>query len=120
MLAEFRRGFPDAEAACEAAETSALFHRSFDGAVAIGLLFLLPPEDQRQVIERVGRALNPGGRFLFSAPREACEWDDSLTGRVSVSLGDVAYRELLEGAGMNLVGQEIDEGQNNYYSAVRN
>ncbi|MGV8929546.1 MAG: class I SAM-dependent methyltransferase [Brevundimonas sp.] len=119
LVAEFRRRFPLALVACEPAETSGLFHRTFDGAVAIGLLFLLPAADQQRVIGRVARALEPGGRFLFSAPRQACEWKDSLTGRPSLSLGAAAYRRALEQVGMRLTAQEVDEGGNHYFDAVR-
>lgn len=118
LVAEFRRRFPLAKVACEPAETSGLFQRKFDGAVAIGLLFLLPAEDQRQVIERVARALAPGGRFLFSAPRQACEWVDTLTSRPSRSLGEAEYRRVLDLAGLRLAGHFIDEGDNHYFDAV--
>lgn len=119
LVAEFRRRFPLAQVACEPAETSGLFHRTFDGAVAVGLLFLLPAADQQRVIGRVARALEPGGRFLFSAPRRACEWKDSLTGRQSLSLGEAAYRRALEQAGMRLTAHHVDEGGNHYFDAVR-
>jgi SAM-dependent methyltransferase len=119
LVAAFRRRFPSAEVACEAAESSGFFQRRFDGAVAIGLLFLLPADDQREVIDRVARALEPGGRFLFSAPRQPCEWNDSLTGRPSVSLGEEEYRGALERAGLRLAGHHVDEGRNDYFDAVR-
>jgi len=118
LVAEFRRRLPSAEVACEPAETSSLFQRKFDGAVAIGLLFLLPAQDQRQVIERVARALEPGGRFLFSAPRQACEWADTLTARPSLSLGEAEYRRVLDQAGLCLSGHFVDEGGNHYFDAV--
>jgi len=118
LVADFRRRFPFAEVACEPVETSGLFQRKFDGAVAIGLLFLLPAEDQRQVINRVARTLEPGGRFLFSAPRQACEWSDTLTARPSLSLGEAEYRHLLDQAGLALSGHFIDEGGNDYFDAV--
>ena len=119
LLAEYSRRFPSAETACEAAESSRFFNRSFDGAVAVGLLFLLPADSQRQVIEGVARALTPGGRFLFSAPRQVCEWTDGLTGGASVSLGEEAYQRVLEAAGMRLTDSYVDEGDNHYYDAVR-
>lgn len=119
LLAAFRARFPAAEAVCEAAEASDFFGRRFDGAVAIGLVFLLPEADQRQVIARVGTALKPGGRFLFTAPREACEWADSLTGRRSLSLGAPAYAALLKAGGMRLAGEHRDAGGNHHYDAVR-
>ncbi|WP_294320584.1 class I SAM-dependent methyltransferase [uncultured Sphingomonas sp.] len=118
LLAAFRRALPDAPAACEAAEDSDYFGRRFDGAVAIGLLFLLPPATQAVVIGRVARALRPGGRFLFSAPAMACRWTDTLTGRESRSLGEAAYRALLEEAGLRLVEGYADSGGNHYFAAV--
>ncbi|MDY6924662.1 MAG: class I SAM-dependent methyltransferase [Pseudomonadota bacterium] len=119
LVAEFRRRLPSAEVVCEPAETSRLFDRRFDGAVAIGLVFLLPADDQRAVIARVAAALEPGARFLFTAPRQACDWTDSLTGQPSLSLGEVAYRQTLEQAGLRLVDQHTDAGGNHYFDALR-
>jgi len=118
LVAEFRRRLPCAQVACEPAEASGLFQRKFDGAVAIGLLFLMPAEDQRRVIERVAGALEPGGRFLFSAPRQACKWADTLTGRPSRSLGEAEYQRVLDQAGLRLSGHFVDEGDNHYFDAV--
>jgi len=119
LAAAFRKSFPTAQVACEPAQASPFFHRSFDGALAIGLMFLLPPDDQRQLIARIARALRPGARFLFTAPQQACEWTDSLTGQPSVSLGEAAYRQALAEAGLTLAAQFTDEGRNHHYDAVR-
>lgn len=119
LIAAFARRFPDAQHACEAAQDSRFFDRSFDAAVAIGLLFLLSVEDQRAVIAGVAKALRPGGHFLFSAPREVCEWPDTLTGRRSLSLGEAGYARLLEESGLRLVGRYADEGANNYFEALK-
>lgn len=119
LVAAFRRRLPSAEVVCEPAETSRLFDRRFDGAVAIGLLFLLPADDQRAVIARVAAALEPGGRFLFSAPRQACDWTDSLTGRTSLSLGEEKYRLALAQSGLDLVDRHTDAGGNHYFDAGR-
>lgn len=119
LVAEFRRRLPSAEVACEPAETSRLFDRRFDGAVAVGLLFLLPADDQRAVIARVAAALQPGGRFLFTAPRQACEWADMLTGQPSLSLGEAEYRLALAQSGLGLVDQYTDAGGNHYFDAAR-
>lgn len=119
LLAAFRRRFPDAPAACEAAQDSRFFDRQFDGAVAVGLLFLLSPDDQRRTLARIAAALRPGGRLLFSAPRQICSWDDLLTGRRSRSLGEQAYAALLADAGLHLVECLTDEGETNYYDAAR-
>jgi SAM-dependent methyltransferase len=119
LLAAFRRRFPDVPTACEAAQHSAFFHRRFDAAIAIGLLFLLSAEDQARLIARIATALEPGGRFLFSAPREPCEWPDLLTGRLSRSLGEDIYARLLQGAGLRLLGSQVDEGGNHYFDGSR-
>lgn len=119
LMAAFRCRFPDAPSACEAAQDSAFFHRRFDAAVSIGLLFLLSADDQRKLLGRVADALAPGGRFLFSAPRERCEWIDMLTGWRSMSLGEQTYQRLLETSGLHLVGCRVDEGGNNYFDAVK-
>jgi 2-polyprenyl-3-methyl-5-hydroxy-6-metoxy-1,4-benzoquinol methylase len=119
LVAAFQRSFPDAPVACEAVEVSDFFGRSFDAIVAIGLMFLLPPEAQRSVIRHVASALKPEGRFLFTAPTQTGTWADSLTGRPSVSLGDEAYRLALADAGLSVVAEYGDEGENHYYDAGR-
>jgi SAM-dependent methyltransferase len=119
LLAELRRRFPNVVAECGAAEESDFFARTFDGIVACGLLFLLAPDMQALVLRKAARALNPGGQFLFTAPREACRWRDVLTGRDSVSLGVDAYRDLLRAEGLTLVSEQQDEGGNHYYLAAR-
>ncbi|WP_020653010.1 class I SAM-dependent methyltransferase [Massilia niastensis] len=117
LLSAFRRRFPEAPAACEAVQGSTFFGRKFDGAVAVGLMFLLAEDDQRKLIDSVGTALKPGGRFLFSAPRAPCAWKDLQTGRPSRSLGEATYRRLLAGAGMRLMNSYVDEGDNHYVDA---
>jgi SAM-dependent methyltransferase len=119
LVAAFRARFPAADVDCAAVEASALFRRAFDGAVAWGLLFLLSADAQRRVIRHVGQALAPGGRFLFTAPREAGTWRDALTGRQSVSLGADAYGRALGAEGLVLTGEYDDEGANHYYAAAK-
>lgn len=115
----YRQRFPDARVACEAAESSSLFGETFDAVMAWGLLFLLSPDAQREVIRRVGAALTPGGRFLFTAPRQVVTWPDNSTGRPSVSLGLDAYRDLLHTAGLTLLDTHEDDGGNFYYETIR-
>jgi len=117
LAAEFRRRFPRAPLACEAVEHSRFFDRTFDGVVAVGLIFLLPAEAQRATLHKVAGALNPGGRFLFTAPAQKCSWTDVLTGRPSYSLGSAEYGAVLSGAGLTLTGEFEDEGENHYYDA---
>ena len=119
FIAAFRRHFPYAQSACESAQDSAFFHRRFNAAIAVGLLFLLNEDDQRKVIHKIAKSLEPGGRFLFSAPREKGHWRDSLTGRRSVSLGEHEYEQILKKSGLKLAACLVDEGESNYYNAVR-
>lgn len=119
LIAEFRRRFPDLNVACEAVEDSLFFDRTFDGVIAVGLLFLLSEDSQRDLIRRVGLALNSGGRFLFTSPAQSCTWTDILTGRESLSLGADAYKAIIADARLNLVGEHSDEGDNHYYDTCR-
>ena len=119
LITEFRRRFPDVNVACEAVEDSRFFDRTFDGVIAVGLLFLLSEDSQRDLIRRVGLALNSGGRFLFTSPAQSCTWTDILTGRESLSLGADAYKAIIADARLNLVGEHSDEGDNHYYDTCR-
>lgn len=115
MVAAFRARFPGVPIEQNTVEASAFFGRTFDGVLAWGLLFLLKPAAQALVIQKVAGALNPGGRFLFTAPKEPLEWRDAMTGRQSQSLGAQAYERLLRDAGLTWVTEAEDEGGNHYY-----
>lgn len=115
MIAAFRARFPEAPAEHGEVQDSRFFGRKFDGVVAWGLMFLLSEDAQAKVIHKVGVALEPGGRFLFTAPQQECEWLDSLTGQRSRSLGSDAYRRLVESAGLILDDEADDEGENHYF-----
>lgn len=119
LISAYRRNLPDMPAACEPAQESPFFHRTFVGVVSIGLVFLLDEDDQRKLLTNVANVLEPGGRFLFSAPREVCRWKDTLTDRASMSLGADAYAAHLISVGLRLNDCRSDEGGNNYYEAVR-
>jgi len=119
LLTAFRACFPHVPAECNAVERSEFFARSFDGVLAWGLLFLLPPETQALVVRKVARALNAGGQFLFTAPVQACTWSDAMTGQTSVSLGTDAYRRTLAAAGLTVVDTFTDGGANHYYLAAK-
>jgi SAM-dependent methyltransferase len=119
LTAAFRSRFPQANVACEAAEDSTFFGRTFDGVIAVGLMFLLPAEAQRKLIHRVALALKPRARFLFTAPTECATWADMLTGRQSLSLGDETYKAILSEAGLLLVDEYADEGKNHYYDSAQ-
>jgi 2-polyprenyl-3-methyl-5-hydroxy-6-metoxy-1,4-benzoquinol methylase len=115
LIGEFRKRFPGAHAECSAVEDSEFFRRTFDGVVAVGLMFLLPPDVQLAAIGKIARALTPSGKFLFTSPKEAVTWPDALTRHPSVSLGAESYRQILRAEGLILVGEQSDEGDNHYY-----
>jgi len=119
MVAAFNRQFTDMKAICEPVESSTYFDRKFKGIVAIGLIFLLPNDIQRQLIHRISSPLEPKGHLLFSAPNQVCEWVDLTTGRTSRSLGEDTYIQLLSSAGLTLVDTYVDDGDNFYYHAMK-
>lgn len=119
LVEEFRRRLPGAKIRCEAVEASTLFGRRFDGAVAVGLMFLLCEQEQRKLIRRVAHALNRGGRFLFTSPIQDATWEDIATGQQSRSLGVDAYKEIFREADLEMVGEYTDEGENHYYSTTK-
>jgi 2-polyprenyl-3-methyl-5-hydroxy-6-metoxy-1,4-benzoquinol methylase len=119
LVSAFRTRFPGVEVECARVEDSQLFRRTFDGVVAWGLMFLLDAGTQALVLEKVSSALEQGGRLLFTAPEQVCEWVDVLTEGQSVSLGAEAYGRILDRVGMDLLEQLQDEGDNHYYLAVK-
>jgi SAM-dependent methyltransferase len=119
MVAAFRARFPGVPIERNTVEASDFFDRTFEGVLAWGLLFLLEPAAQAVAIEKVANALRPGGRFLFTAPRETHEWLDAMTGLPSRSLGAPTYQRLLRDAGLTCVGEACDEGENHYYFVER-
>jgi O-methyltransferase involved in polyketide biosynthesis len=108
---------PNTPVVCEAVQDSRFFDRTFDGVLAWGLIFLLSPEDQRRLIQRIADILVPGGRLLFTTPAEATVWNDAMTGLESRSLGAEEYRRQLSAVGISLNGEYEDEGQNHYFDA---
>ena len=115
FVAAFRRNLPNTPVSCEAVQGSTFFNRTFDGVLAWGLMFLLSPEDQRHLIQRIAGKLAPGGRLLFTAPAEPSERKDAMTGLESRSLGAEEYRKQLSAAGLSVSAEYEDEGQNYYF-----
>ena len=110
-----RRNLPNTPVVCEAVQDSTFFDRTFDGVLASGLIFLLSPDDQRHLIQRIADILVPGGRLLFTSCAEPLVWNDAMTGLESRSLGAEEYRRQLSAVGLSVTGEYEDEGQNHYY-----
>ena len=119
MVAAMRERFPDVPVDCASVEESAFFGRTFDGVLAWGLMFLLTPDVQRSLIAKVAGALASGGQFLFTSPKQACAWNDSMTRLPSASLGRDGYQAALAAHGLTLIGEESDEGDNHYYLSAK-
>lgn len=119
LVAVFGENLPGVPVLCEPILESTLFGRRFDAVLSIGLMFLLKAEEQGRLIERFAEILRPGGRLLFTSPAQAGTWRDAMTGLESVSLGGVRYRALLAGAGLVVVDEYQDAGENHYFEAVR-
>jgi SAM-dependent methyltransferase len=121
LVAAFRHNLPAVPVACESVDVSLFFNRMFDGVVAWGLIFLLRPDSQRRLIQRMADILVPGGRLLFTACAgvEPLVWNDVMTGLESRSLGGAEYRRLLSAVGLCVTSEYEDEGQNHYFDAVK-
>lgn len=121
LVEAFRHNLPDVPVACESVLESSFFNRTFDGALAWGLMFLLLPEEQAQFIQKVADILVPGGRFLFtsSTGTEPLVWNDAMTGLESRSLGAAEYRKLLAEVGLTVTRDYEDAGGCHYYDAVK-
>jgi 2-polyprenyl-3-methyl-5-hydroxy-6-metoxy-1,4-benzoquinol methylase len=115
----FRRNLPNTPVICEAVKESTFFGRTFDGVVAVGLIFLLSREEQERLIKRIASILTPGGRLLFTSPEEPLVWNDAMTGLESRSLGAEEYRRLLRASGLSATGEYKDEGRNYYFDALK-
>ena len=119
MVKAFRRNFPGVPVVCESVQESLFFIRRFDAVIAWGLIFLLPPEDQKRLIRKMSDILVPGGRLLFTSPAEPVTWNDAMTELESRSLGAAEYRSQLAAAGLSILHEYEDVGENHYYDAVR-
>jgi SAM-dependent methyltransferase len=82
-------------------------------------MFLLSPDDQRRLIQRIADILVPDGRLLFTSPAEPAVWNDVLTGLASRSLGAAEYRRQLSAVGLFIASEYEDEGQNHYFDALK-
>ena len=119
LATRFKENFPDHEIRCEPVEASSFYGRAFEGILAWGLLFLLPPEQQIALIEKVANHLTRGGKWLFTSPAQPVTWHDLMTGLPSESLGAEAYHAILRKNGLRVLDEYSDEGENYYYSSVK-
>jgi len=112
LINTFSERFPKVPSQCSTVLESNYFNKTYDAAIAIGLIFLLEPTDQIKMLNRVSSILKPGGRFLFTAPVQTGEWIDTGTGHGCISLGHAAYEAALQDAGFNVNELYEDSGKN--------
>ncbi len=115
----FQRNLPNVPVVCEAVEDSTFFDRTFDGVVAVGLIFLLSPEKQRGLLQKIAGILGPAGRLLLTSCAEPLVWNDAMTGLESRSLGADEYRRQLTAVGLSVTSEYEDEGRNHYFDAFK-
>ena len=119
LLRQFRLRFPTIPTQCASALDSTYFGRTFEAVISIGLLSFLHEDEQLALLDRVSEILEPGGRFLFTAPIEMGTWRDVSTGLECWSLGRIGYTHALERLGFRMIRTHVDEGENNYYDAEK-
>jgi SAM-dependent methyltransferase len=119
MVAAFEANFPGVTVTCDSVEASNFYNEKFQAIVAWGLIFLLRPADQADLIAKIARALHIGGRFLITAPAEEVTWQDNMTGLDSYSLGAKGYHHLMNTNGLVVASEYKDEGGNNYYDGYK-
>jgi SAM-dependent methyltransferase len=119
LVAEFRKRFPIIPVQCAKIQESDFFGRTYDAAIAVGLLFLLPETDQVRLFNRLAGILAPSGRFLFTAPLQECEWKGLTTGILCRSLGRHRYETCWSEAGFRIRATFTDTGGNHYYDLER-
>jgi SAM-dependent methyltransferase len=119
FIAAFQRNLPGTPIVCESVLESRCFDRTFDAVLSIGLMFLLKAEEQHRLIRRLAEILVPGGRLLFTSSAKPAVWNDAMTGVESISLGAEAYRQLLGTAGISVVEEYEDVGENHYFDAFK-
>lgn len=119
LLRQFRLRFPTIPTQCASALDSTYFGRTFEAVISIGLVSFLHEDQQLALLDRVSEILEPGGRFLFTAPIEMGTWRDVTTGLECWSLGRIGYTRALERLGFRMIRTHVDEGENNYYDAEK-
>ncbi len=119
FVAAFQRNLPGTPIDCESVLESRCFDRTFDAVLSIGVMFLLKAEEQHRLIRRFAEILVPGGRLLFTSPAKPAVWSDVMTGLESISLGAEEYKELLGTAGISVVEEYEDVGENHYFDAFK-
>jgi SAM-dependent methyltransferase len=123
MLERFRTNCPGILCISAPIQSAEVKGRLFDAAIAWGVLFHLPHDEQRKAIAKVASVLKPGALFLFTAGDEDGDKQGDPMNGVPFhywSFSIEGYRELLTANGLTLLDVHRDEGQNIYYLSLKN
>jgi len=120
MLERFRTNCPGTLSICAPIQSAEVEGRLFDAAVAWGVLFHLPHDEQRKAIAKIASALKPGGLFLFTSGDEDGDKEGDPMNGVPFhywSFNVDGYRQILKANCLTLLDVRRDAGQNIYYLA---
>ena len=123
MLERFAENCPGTPSICAPIQSAGFGGLLFDAAIAWGVVFHLPHDEQRKAIAKVASILKPGGLFLFTAGDQDGEKEGDPMNGVPFhywSFTIDGYRELLIANGLTLLDVHRDAGQNIYYLARNN
>ena len=115
LLARFQANFPHVPVRCAPIQSCELPARTFDAAIAWGVLFHLRHEEQEQVIAHIARALKTGAPFLFTSGDTHGSIDGEPMNGVPFryhSYSIAGYRDLLRAHGLTLEATHTDPGEN--------
>jgi SAM-dependent methyltransferase len=115
MLGYCRKRFPDQswiQADLSSFETS----ERYDFVIAWDSLFHLSCNDQRRVLDRVGRWTRPGGFLIFNSGTQESEFWGPMKGYESVavfhaSLDTAEYRQRLDDIGFRVLCHSVEDPQ---------
>ena len=123
MLARFRHNCLGAAAVQALAQSCPFANRTFDAAIAWGVMFHLTPDDAIEAIAGVARVLKASAPFLFTSGDV-----DDLDGKEDKMNGVTfryfsysvdKYRRILRDHGLTLTDVHADSGGNTYYLAKK-
>lgn len=118
MLDHFRRNFPEVPAVHARIDRDALPPSTYDAVLAWGVLFHLDHAAQEAALANIARALEPGGRLLFTSGDEHGSVQGSPMGGAEFrywSFSADGYRQILAAHGLTLESSNVDAGDNTYY-----
>jgi SAM-dependent methyltransferase len=120
MLERFQANCPGTPFICSSIQSVDFQGRVFDAAVAWGVLFHLPHDEQRKAIAKIASALKAGGLFLFtSGDEDGTKQGEPMNGIPFRywSFSVERYREVLAARALTLLDVHRDAGENIYYLA---